>query len=158
MKKILLFLSFSIFCICGVFAQNLKDLLAEKKYKDTYKSEFTINNEKNTQKNVIRLESSKEKDEFILSGYFNGQIIVNAKKATVELSNAYIENTNGEAAIIFNENGDLKIQKKTKNYIISSGNQNAKVAAIQGSNLDIKGEGNLIVKGYICHGLKAKKL
>ncbi len=165
MKKVLLFLSFSIFCICGVFAQNLKIKIDEKSAREKYQNELEIrangkiitDESVKREKNVITIIPVDDETEYSISGKLIGKIVV-AKEGMIVLNNAYIENNQQDCAISFEAKCELKIQEKTVNYIISNGESKEKVAALQGKDLEIGGKGDLYVKGAVCHGVKAKDL
>lgn len=128
--------------------------------KENYNSAITIDPDISVTKsdeNIITL--CKEKTKYIISGYFEGQIIVKAKNVEIQLNNAFLENPNAEAAIYFEQNGIISSVNDTGNYIISSGSTNGeqKGSAIEGKkDLTIGGGGKIYIKGYARHALKAE--
>lgn len=151
--------------------------------KSGYGSSLTITDENGNAKTAPTtaskyiLESSAANPEFTLTGYFNGQIVVTKDKfpnlgekvePVIILSNAYIENTNGEPAIKGDFKFEIKAEKETTNYVISDGKRENKYGAIHcekttatGSDLKsivLGGKGTCYIIGNVYHGIKGKNI
>ncbi|MBE6353207.1 carbohydrate-binding domain-containing protein [Treponema sp.] len=108
------------------------------------------------EKNTVSLCPKKEGAEYIISGYFNGQIINKTKNTVLKLNNAFIENTNGQPAVYGEAKTEISSVEKSVNYIIASGSSGSKTAAVQcKKNLEIGGKGTLYVSGKTYHAVKA---
>lgn len=114
---------------------------------------------------VITITSTAEKTEFTLTGHFVGQIINNTKNTVLNLSGAYLENTEGKPVIVSTKKLEISAKEGTPSYIVSTG-----TAAIEKSgtvycadaegkskNLEIGGKGTCYVVGVL-HGLKADEV
>lgn len=114
---------------------------------------------------IITLTSSVEKTEYILSGYFKGQIVNNTKGTILTLKNAYIENTTGQPAIISTKKLEISAKADTQNYIISTGTNIDKIGTVycydsaesKSKNLELGGKGVCYILG-IYHGVKADEV
>ena len=133
--------------------------------KDNYTT-FTITGGLyNEESGIITLTPTKEKEEYILSGYFNGQIINNTKNTVLTLNGVYIENTTGNPAILSTKKMEISVKENTDNYIISTGEANGKKGTIycydsvddKLKNLEIGGKGKCYILGFY-HGIKADEV
>ena len=108
-------------------------------------------------KNKIVISPDSENVTYIISGYFNGQIVVNTKNTELKLANAFIENTSGKPAIKANAKTEISTAKNTENFIVSRGRSFSKNAALSSSRtLILGGSGTLNIKGKICHAVEAE--
>lgn len=105
----------------------------------------------------IILAPKSENMTYTLSGYFDGQIIVNTKNTVLKLKDAYIENSSGKEAIVANAKTELSTAKDSVNYIVSRGRSLLKKAALESKKpLVLGGSGTLFVKGFVCHAVEAE--
>ena len=105
---------------------------------------------------TITLTPKSEGAEYMISGYFEGQIINKTKNTVLKFNNAYIENNSGEAAIFCEAKAEISSAKDSVNYIVSNGKNKNKTGALQSKkNLVLGGSGTLYVVGNVCHGIKA---
>jgi glucan-binding YG repeat protein len=111
------------------------------------------------EKNLITIAPGKEDVTYEITGYFNGQIINKTKDTTIRLNNAYLENTSGLPALKSSSKFEVSSVNGSTNYIVSSGRNYSKVAALQGKRgLVLGGSGNLYVVGNVCHGVEAEEV
>lgn len=107
---------------------------------------------------------------YIISGFFNGQIINEAKNNEIVLNDAYIINENAPA-IIAKKKTQISTKDKTKNYIVSTGTDKTyeKSAAIYCEGLDNEdklerksiefgGKGTCYIVGSIYHAVRANNV
>ena len=98
----------------------------------------------------------REKTEYVISGYFNGQIVNKTKNTIIKLNNAYLEASHGEPAIFGEVKTEISSVKGSQNYIISHGTIVAKTGAIHcKKNLEVGGSGTIYIKGDVYHAIKA---
>lgn len=106
--------------------------------------------------NVITLAAEGE-PEYILTGTFEGKIIVKAKGTVLKLNGVTL--TNKDAPVIDAElKVEIKAEENTENTITTTGdyNKDNKIGAINGAKkVEIGGSGKLTVSGSVCHGIKA---
>lgn len=108
-------------------------------------------------KNKIVIAPDSENAVYTISGYFNGQIVVNTKNTEIKLQNAYLENTSGKSAIKANAKTEISSVKDSVNFIVSRGRGFSKNAALSSSrSLILGGSGTLNVKGKLCHAIEAE--
>ena len=106
---------------------------------------------------LITIAPKEEGVTYVISGYYNGQIIVETKNTIIKLKNAYLENTSGKPALRFKPKAEVSTVEGSTNYIISRGRGFAKQAALfSAEDLAIGGSGTLYVQGKICHGIEAE--
>jgi len=158
MKKI--FSIFSLFLVIATLSfAEAKITLNPEFAKKNYNQEITIQPMDKTvtiQKNKITINPKEEGLTYTISGYFNGQIISRTKNTVLKLNNAYLENTSGNAAIFCEVKTEISSTKDTENYIISSGKNQEKAAALQGwKDINLGGSGSLYIIGNVYHGFKA---
>ena len=126
--------------------------------KKNYSPDFTITPLDKTvtvKGNTITLAPAAEGVTYTLSGYFDGKIINKTKNTVIKLKGAYLENTNGEAALYGEAKTEVSTTKDTVNYIVSSGRSNDKTAAVQcKKNLVLGGSGTLYAVSSVYHGVK----
>ena len=109
-------------------------------------------------KTKIILAPKSENVTYTLSGYFDGQIIVNTKNTTLRLKNAYIENSSGKEAIVANAKTEISTVKDSTSYIVSKGRSFSKKAALESKrSLIFGGSGTLFIKGFVCHAVEAEE-
>lgn len=107
-------------------------------------------------KNLVILAPAGENAEYVLTGYFNGQIISKTKNTRIKLNQAYLENSRGEAAIYGEAKFELSSVADSVNYIVSTGKNREKTAALQcRKDLVLGGSGSLFITGNSFHGVKA---
>lgn len=107
-------------------------------------------------KDKIVLAPKKERAEYTISGYFNGQVVNKTKNTVIKLKNAYLENTTGAPAVYGEAKTELSTAKDSVNYIVASGKSDGKLAALHcKKDLELGGSGTLYVAGYVYHGAKA---
>lgn len=100
-----------------------------------------------------------ETDEYTISGYFKGQIVVSAADAVIVLNDAYIES---ERVVTISYTHDvkdtelcIKAQNGTENFVISTA-ADATINSVR--ELSFDGKGTLTVVGDKKHGVKAKTI
>ncbi len=107
-------------------------------------------------KKAVIFQPENEGAEYVLSGYFKGQIINRKKNTVLKLKDAYLENTVGLPPVYGEAKTELSCAADSVNYVVSTGKSQDKVAAIQcRKNLVLGGSGTLFVKGGVYHGIKA---
>ena len=165
MKKTLSFLaciSVLIFSSCVENNASSKLSIDYKSAKDSYNQEIKIipmDDSVTIEKNLITIAPSKEDVTYDISGYFNGQIINKTKDTVIRLNNAYLENTSGLPALKSSSKFEVSTVNGSTNYIVSSGRNYSKVAALQGKRgLVLGGSGTLYVAGNVCHGVEAEEV
>ena len=156
MKKIALFAALGALALCLTHAQSVTIDAAGARA--SYGSKITVTPQDKTvtvTKDKIVFAPKKEGVEYTISGYFNGQIVNKTKNTVLKLKGAYLENTAGEAAVYGEAKTEISTAKDTVNYIVSSGTNASKVAALHGKkNLELGGSGTLYVAGGVYHGVK----
>ena len=156
MKKI--FAILTLFFAGGAFFAKDMAINSSEKKKD-YKASLSVspmNEGVTVSEKVIVFQPKKEGVEYTISGYFKGQIINKTKNTCIKLNKAYIENTKGEAAILGEAKTEISSFAGTENYVISSGKNSKKTAAIQcRKNLELGGSGTIYVLGNVYHAVKA---
>lgn len=106
-------------------------------------------------KDKIVIAPKKERVEYTITGYFNGQIVNKTKNTVLKLKNAYLENTSGEPALLGEAKTEIATANGSTNYVLSSGTNAAKVAALHcKKNLELGGSGTLYVSGSVYHAVK----
>lgn len=104
----------------------------------------------------ITISPRREDLVYTISGYFEGQIVCLTKNTVIKLDNAYIENKEGEPAVLCQAKTELSTARGSVNCIASSGAGKDKTAALYGKkNLVLGGSGTLYVSGGVHHGIKA---
>lgn len=160
-KKYLV-LTVYIFIAALTFGQPYQDLLNSESAKSSYGKEFTItpmNSSVKITKRTVTITPKTEGETYTLSGYFNGQIINRTKNTILKLNGAYLENSNGEPAIFSEAKIEISSAKGTVNYLISSGRNESKTAALQcKKNLVIGGSGTTCILGNVYHAVKADEI
>ncbi|MCR4823327.1 MAG: carbohydrate-binding domain-containing protein [Treponema sp.] len=107
-------------------------------------------------KHKISIAPHEENQTYTISGYFDGQILVNTKNTIIKLDRAYLENSSGKAALQSSAKIEVSSAKDSCNYIISSTRRFARSAALQSKRgLVLGGSGILKIKGAACHGIEA---
>lgn len=151
-----------IFIAALTFGQPSQDHLNSESAKSSYGKEFTItpmNSSVKITKRTVTITPKTEGETYTLSGYFNGQIINRTKNTILKLNGAYLENTNGEPAIFSEAKIEISSAKGTVNYLISSGRNESKTAALQcKKNLVIGGSGTTCILGNVYHAVKADEI
>lgn len=157
MKKILTSIFLAVLALNVSFAE--KELIDEVSARDSYGKSFTISPKDSSVKisdSLITLMPKREKTEYVISGYFNGQIVNKTKNTIIKLNNAYLEASHGEPAIFGEVKTEISSVKGSQNYIISHGTSVAKTGAIHcKKNLEIGGSGTICIKGDVYHAIKA---
>ena len=157
MKKILTSIFLATLALNVSFAE--KELINEVSARDSYGKSFTISPKDSSVKitdNVIILAPKREKTEYVISGYFSGQIVNKTKNTVIKLKNAYLEATHGEPAIFGEAKTEISSVNGTTNYIVSRGTSVAKIGAVHcKKNLEIGGSGTIYIKGDVYHAIKA---
>ncbi len=137
-----------------------KLILSPENQKSNYGTELIISPMDETVSvdgNDITIAPEHEDTVYSISGYLNGQITVKTKNTQLKLENAYIENTEGKAAIKCTAKAEISAARDSTNYIISSGRNFSKNAALQSKRgLVIGGSGKLYVMGNNYHGVEAE--
>ncbi|WP_407427288.1 carbohydrate-binding domain-containing protein [Treponema sp.] len=161
-KKLFLF---TFFCLSALaFAEkDVKVTVETEKFRTFYGDKiFIAPNDSGVKitKDKIIFEPQKEGVEYTINGYFKGQIINKTKNTVLKLNKVYLENSSGEPVIYGEAKTEISTTKDTKNYVVSSGNQDAlaksKPAAIQcKKNLELGGSGTLYIVGNVYHAVKA---
>lgn len=109
--------------------------------------------------NVITL-TAEGTPEYVLTGTFEGKIIVKAKGTVLKLNGVTL--TNASAPVIDAElKVEIKAEENTENTITTTGayDENNKIGAINGAKkVEIGGSGKLTVSGSVCHGIKASDM
>ena len=109
--------------------------------------------------NVITL-TAEGTPEYVLTGTFEGKIIVKAKGTVLKLNGVTL--TNANAPVIDAElKVEIKAEENTENTITTTGayDENNKIGAINGAKkVEIGGSGKLTVSGSVCHGIKASDM
>lgn len=145
-----------LFFTASIFAQ--KPDFSPESVKNSFGSEISVSpmdSSVKITKDTITLSPKKEGVEYKISGYFKGQLVNKTKNTVVKLSNVYIENPSGEAAIYGEAKTEISAAGETTNYIISSGSSSEKTAALQcKKNIEIGGSGTLYVTGDVYHAVK----
>lgn len=151
-----------IFIAALTFGQPSQDLLNSESAKSSYGKEFSVtpmNSSVKITKRTVTITPKTEGETYTLSGYFNGQIINRTKNTILKLNGAYLENSNGEPAIFGEAKTEISSAKETVNYIISSGRNESKTAALQcKKNLVIGGSGTTCILGNVYHAVKADEI
>ena len=151
-----------IFIAALTFGQPSQNHLNSESAKSSYGKEFTItpmNSSVKITKRTVTITPKTEGETYTLSGYFNGQIINRTKNTILKLNGAYLENTNGEPAIFSEAKIEISSAKETVNYLISSGRNESKTAALQcKKNLVIGGSGTTCIQGNVYHAVKADEI
>ncbi len=144
---------------CVKYNENTKIKIDYDEERTSYGQELNISpldSSVTVEKKQITLAPDQENVTYTISGYFNGQIVNKTKNTIIKLDNAFLENTDGASAIKTNSKLEVSSVKGSKNYIVSSGRNFSKVAALQGKkNLVLGGSGILYVIGNVCHGVEA---
>lgn len=114
--------------------------------------------------NVYTLSVDTTKAEYILTGYFEGQILIknvnslsSYKGVTITLTNACLVSTGDYPAIYYtlsSKNVEVKAKVDTSNKILALGTD---VAIYSGNNIEFSGKGNLELAstGAECHAVRA---
>ena len=151
-----------IFIAALTFGQPSQDHLNSESAKSSYGKEFTItpmNSSVKITKRTVTITPKTEGETYTLSGYFNGQIINRTKNTILKLNGTYLENSNGEPAIFSEAKIEISSAKGTVNYLISSGRNESKTAALQcKKNLVIGGSGTTCILGNVYHAVKADEV
>ncbi|MCH5171614.1 MAG: carbohydrate-binding domain-containing protein [Erysipelotrichales bacterium] len=109
---------------------------------------------------------SSSKSAYSISGYFEGQIIINndsdlssIKGVELTLNNACIVSQNGPTISyqVDDKNVEIVAKKNTENYIINLGEGNDDSAVDSEKNIELDGKGVLNIITKTGHALKAKK-
>lgn len=158
MKKIILSFITAVFAV-GIGTASPKITINAESAKKSYGNTVTISpNDKTVKitKDKIIITAKKEGAEYFVSGYFKGQIVNKTRNTTIKLNGAFIENTSGEAAIYGEVKTEISTTGGTENYVVSSGKNASKTAALQcAKNLEIGGSGTLYIVGNVYHAVKA---
>ncbi|MCR5187691.1 MAG: carbohydrate-binding domain-containing protein [Treponema sp.] len=148
-----------IFASCVRYNEDTKVKIDYESARQSYSQDFSIepmDSSVTVEKKQITFAPAQENVTYTISGYFNGQIVNKTKNTILKLSNAYLENTDGVSAIKTNSKLEVSSVNGTTNYIVSSGRNFSKVAALQGKkNLVLGGSGRLYIIGNVCHGVEA---
>lgn len=159
---IIVSLSALTFSSCVKNTSSSKLSIDYKAAKELYGQEIKItpmDSSVTIEKNLITIAPGKEDVTYEITGYFNGQIINKTKDTTIRLNNAYLENTSGLPALKSSSKFEVSSVNGSTNYIVSSGRNYSKVAALQGKRgLVLGGSGNLYVVGNVCHGVEAEEV
>ena len=151
-----------IFSSCVKNTSSSKLSIDYKAAKELYGQEIKItpmDSSVTIEKNLITIAPGKEDVTYEITGYFNGQIVNKTKDTTIRLNNAYLENTSGLPALKSSSKFEVSSANGSTNYIVSSGRNYSKVAALQGKRgLVLGGSGNLYVVGNVCHGVEAEEV
>ena len=148
------------FLVCGMcFAQTKITLdvdSAKEGYVKAGKLTVTPNdNSVSYSDGKITIEAAFEGAEYSVSGYFEGQVVLLTKNTVLKLAGAYIENNEGEPAVLCEAKAEVSSVENTVNYLVSRGTSSEKVAALHGrKNLVIGGSGTTYCLGNIYHGIK----
>ena len=155
MKK-LFFLFVSIWFSAGIFAQT--STIDVGNARKSFSNTVTVTPKDNSviiSKEKIILAPKKEGTVYTISGYFNGQIFNKTKNTVIKLSDAFIENSSGGAAIYGDAKTEISSVNGTVNYVVSSGKSPDKTAAFQcKKNIEIGGSGTIHFVGNACHAVK----
>ncbi len=147
-----------LLCNAFLFAQTTPlapDATAAKKNYGTTLTVTPMDSAVTIKKNTVVIAPKKEGAVYTLSGYFNGQVINKTKNTELKLSNVYLENTRGEAALYGELKTEISSASGTTNYIVSSGSSKEKTAAVQcKKDITLGGSGTLYVIGSVYHGMK----
>jgi hypothetical protein len=147
----------AMLAICQpVFAQKvvIRPEAAKSKYTGSIKIEPMDGGVK-IEKNKITFAPKKEGKTYLISGYFNGQLINKTKNTVLKLNNAFLENQNGQSTIYGEAKIELSSTEGSVNYIVISGSNEKKVAAVHSKkNLELGGSGTVYVKGDTYHAVK----
>lgn len=155
--KIKLISAFFILTATCMFAQSNKISLDSEKQKTSYNKNFSVSPKTGVsfEKDKIIIAPKYEDVEYVLTGYFNGQIVNRTKGTILKLKNAYIENSKGEPAILCEAKTEISSTKDTKNWIVSTGTVEAKNGAVQSKKkLVFGGSGEMYVIGNVYHAVK----
>ena len=107
------------------------------------------------ERNTITFSPKKEGATYLISGYFDGQLINKTKNTVLKLNNAFLENHNGQSTICGEAKTELSSVEGSVNYILMSGSNEKKVAAVHSKkNLELGGSGTVYVKGGTYHAVK----
>ncbi len=139
-----------------VFAQKvvINPESAKSKYTGSIKIEPMDNGVK-IEKNKITFSPKKEGTTYLISGYFDGQLINKTKNTVLKLNNAFLENHNGQSTIYGEAKIELSSTEGSVNYIVMSGSNEKKAAAVHSKkNLELGGSGTVYVKGDTYHAVK----
>ncbi|MBQ7538434.1 MAG: carbohydrate-binding domain-containing protein [Treponema sp.] len=155
MKKTF-FLLISILIFASVSAENISVNLDEARKSFTEPVTVTPSDKSvSISKGKIILAPKKEGSVYTISGYFNGQIQNKTKNTVIRLSNAFIENSSGEAAIYGEAKTEISSVGGSVNYVLSAGKSHDKTAAFQcRKNIEIGGSGSIYFIGNVYHGVK----
>jgi len=109
---------------------------------------------------TVTLSPAEEKTEYVISGYFKGQIVNNTKNTKLTLNNAYLENDSSNPVIYSVKKLEISSEKNTVNYLVSSGTDSkAKTAAVLSEKgLEMGGNGTVYILGNLCHGAKGSEI
>ncbi len=110
------------------------------------------------ERNLITFAPKADGAEYVLSGYFNGQILCTSKNTTLKLRNAYLENTAGKPALRADTKTELSVAKDSVNYIVSRGRAYNRTGALQGKRMLILGGGGTLYVSGVCHGIEAEDM
>ena len=106
-----------------------------------------------TEGDEIIIAPQKEGVVYTVSGYHRGQIEVKTKDTVLKLAGAFIENTDGKAAVKATSKIEVSAAAGTDNYLVSTGRNFSRTAALSGKkSLVVGGSGRLFVSGNVCHG------
>lgn len=132
------------------------DYLSKKDTSKPLNITATNNSSFTNQNGVITFSAT---DEYTISGYFKGQIIVSAADTTIVLNDAYIESERQIAISYTHDEKDtelcVKAKNGTENFVISTG-ADATINSVR--ELSFDGKGTLTVVGDKKHGVKAKTI
>ncbi len=160
---LIIFLLFaSLFTSCLVKENHLMGIDA-KKARENYKGQSLIISPMDDYvqlgTNSVTIIPKEEGQTYTISGYFDGQIVVGTKNTVIKLSNAFLENTSGQAALKCEAKAEVSSVKDSVNYIISRGRGFANKGALQARRgLVLGGSGSLYIKGGTCHGIEADEV
>ena len=161
-RKLITSIAFSILLTGFAFAQPSQNVLNAKDAKSNYGKEFSVtpmNSSVKITKRTVTISPKTEGETYTLSGYFNGQIINRTKNTVLKLNGAYLENSNGEAAIFGEAKTEISSAKDSVNYLISRGHSESKTAALQcRKNLVIGGSGTICIQSDVYHAVKADEI
>ena len=126
--------------------------------KASYGTELTIEpmnkTVKKSGKNIV-ITAKGEGETYIISGYFDGQIITRTKNTILKLNGAYLENTSGKPAVFADAKVEISSANGTVNCIASRGKSTEKPGALHcRKNLVLGGSGTLYISGGVYHGIK----
>ncbi|MCH5180851.1 MAG: hypothetical protein J1F32_06535 [Erysipelotrichales bacterium] len=132
--------------------------------------EFSITTEKGDEPilssdgKIYTITVSAAKSAYTISGYFEGQIVINNeneldsyKGVELTLSNACLVYNSGSTIDyqVDGKNVEVKAKKNTENYIINLSEVSSDSAINSGKNIEVDGKGILNIITESSHGLKA---